>query len=60
MSVVRTRVFSGVRLSTGDTLRLPDEEGHHLFKVLRARPGEIIEVVDGSGRLFVAELGEGR
>lgn len=57
---VRTRVFSGVLLSAGDRLRLPDEEGHHLFKVLRARAGETIEVVDGSGRLFVAELGEGR
>ncbi|MDP9455349.1 MAG: 16S rRNA (uracil(1498)-N(3))-methyltransferase [Actinomycetota bacterium] len=57
---VRTRVFSDVSLSVGDVLRLPDEEGHHLFKVLRARAGEAIEVVDGSGRLFVAELTEGR
>ena len=57
---VRTRVFSDVRLSVGDSLRLPEEEGHHLFKVLRARAGETIEVVDGSGRLFVAELAEGR
>lgn len=52
----RTRVFSDVRLSVGDELRLPDEEGHHLFKVLRARAGESIEVVDASGRLFLAEL----
>ena len=57
---VRTRVFSEVRLSVGDSFRLPDEEGHHLFKVLRARAGETIEVVDGSGRLYVAELAEGR
>lgn len=57
---VRTRVFSGVRLSVGDVLRLPDEEGHHLFKVLRARPGETIEVVDGAGSLFAAELTQGR
>ena len=57
---VRTRVFSDVRLSLGDSLRLPDEEAHHLLKVLRARPGETIEVVDGSGRLFVAELAGGR
>ena len=56
----RTRVFSDVRLSVGDGLRLPDEEGHHLFKVLRARAGESIEVVDASGRLFVAELTGGR
>ncbi len=57
---VRTRVFFAVRLSVGDVLRLPDEEGHHLLKVLRARPGETIEVVDGAGRLFAAELTEGR
>lgn len=57
---VRTRVFSSANLSIGGSLRLPDEEGHHLFKVLRARAGETIEVVDGSGRLFVAEIGEGR
>ncbi|QIN78806.1 RsmE family RNA methyltransferase [Rubrobacter marinus] len=57
---VRTRVFSDVRLSAGDGLRLPAEEAHHLFKVLRARAGETIEVVDGAGRLFLAELGEGR
>lgn len=57
---VRTRVFSEVRLSAGEALRLPHEEGHHLFKVLRARAGETIEVVDGSGRLFVAEITEGR
>ncbi|CAA9470164.1 MAG: 16S rRNA (uracil(1498)-N(3))-methyltransferase [uncultured Rubrobacteraceae bacterium] len=57
---VRTRVFSDMRLSPGDRLRLPDEEGHHLFKVLRARAGETIEVVDGAGRLFLAELTEGR
>lgn len=56
----RTRVFSDVRLSIGDDLRLSDEEGHHLFKVLRARAGESVEVVDGAGKLFVAELKGGR
>ena len=56
----RTRIFSDVRLSVGDVLRLPEEEGRHLFKVLRARTGEIIEVVDGSRRLFDAELTQGR
>lgn len=56
----RTRVFSDTRLSVGEVLRLSDEEGYHLFKVLRARSGETIEVVDGSGRLFVAEIVEGR
>ncbi len=57
---VRTRVFSNARLSVGEVLRLPEEESQHLFKVLRARAGEAIEVVDASGRLFFAELSEGR
>ena len=57
---VRTRVFSDVRLSQGDAFVLPDDEARHLYKVLRARAGETIEVVDGEGRLFVAELTEGR
>ncbi|MDQ3966656.1 MAG: 16S rRNA (uracil(1498)-N(3))-methyltransferase, partial [Actinomycetota bacterium] len=37
-----------------------EEEAHHVYKVLRGRTGESIEVVDGAGRLFVAELLKGR
>jgi 16S rRNA (uracil1498-N3)-methyltransferase len=37
-------------------LELPPGEAHHVLKVLRARSGDHIEVVDGAGRLFVAEL----
>jgi 16S rRNA (uracil1498-N3)-methyltransferase len=55
-----TRVFFDSRLETGDVLRLSEEEGHHVYKVLRARAGDRIEVVDGGGRLFVAELLKGR
>jgi 16S rRNA (uracil1498-N3)-methyltransferase len=39
-------------------LELPAGEAHHLFKVLRGRRGAWIEVVDTTGRLFAAELGE--
>jgi len=37
-------------------LRLSEEERHHVYKVLRGREGDSIEVVDGLGRLFGAEL----
>lgn len=55
-----TRIFSSSHLSTGDVLCLSEEEGHHVYKVLRGRVGDTIEVVDGAGRLFVAELLKGR
>ncbi len=55
-----TRVFSSSLLETGDVLRLSEEEGHHVYKVLRGHAGDKIEVVDSAGKLFVAELAEGR
>ena len=51
-----TRLFSSSRLQLGEVLRLSEEEGHHVQKVLRGRAGDRIEVVDGAERLFVAEL----
>lgn len=51
-----TRLFSSSRLDPGEVLRLSEEEGHHVHKVLRGRRGDRVEVVDGAGRLFVAEL----
>jgi 16S rRNA (uracil1498-N3)-methyltransferase len=51
-----TRLFSSSRLDPGQVLRLSEEEGHHVHKVLRGRPGDRVEVVDVAGRLFVAEL----
>ncbi len=51
-----TRLFSSSRLDPGEVLRLSEEDGHHVHKVLRGRPGDRVEVVDGAGRLFVAEL----
>ena len=41
------------------TIKLPAGEAHHLFKVLRGRSGDEVEVVDGTGRLFAAGLREG-
>ncbi|MBN1558085.1 MAG: 16S rRNA (uracil(1498)-N(3))-methyltransferase [Lentisphaerae bacterium] len=40
----------GVGLSTGET--------HHLLRVLRARPGERVEVLDGAGRRVAANVPE--
>ena len=54
-----TRVFHDSPLSVGETLRLGAEEAHHVQKVLRGRPGDEIEVVDGEGGLFLAELAGG-
>lgn len=54
--VVITRIFYGSPLEVGGTLRLSEEEEHYVYKVLRGRSGDRIEVVDGVGRLFVAEL----
>jgi 16S rRNA (uracil1498-N3)-methyltransferase len=51
-----TRLFSSSRLGPGEVLRLSEEDGHHVHKVLRGRPGDRVEVVDVAGRLFVAEL----
>jgi 16S rRNA (uracil1498-N3)-methyltransferase len=43
-------------LAPGEALRLSGEEAHHVHKVLRGGPGDEIEIVDGEGRLFSAEL----
>ncbi len=47
-------------LEAGGALELPEGEAHHVLKVLRGRDGDLVEVVDGAGRLFVAELRGGR
>jgi 16S rRNA (uracil1498-N3)-methyltransferase len=41
-------------------LDLPPDEADHVFKVLRGRAGDHVELVDGEERLFVAELRGGR
>jgi 16S rRNA (uracil1498-N3)-methyltransferase len=40
----------------GESVELPAGEAHHVLKVLRGRGGDIVEVVDGEGRLLTAEL----
>lgn len=43
----------------GGVLEVPAGEAHHVFKVLRGRSGDHIEVADGAGRLFSARLSGG-
>jgi len=40
-------------------LELPPDETNHVHNVLRGRNGDLIEVVDGDGRLFAARLRSG-
>lgn len=43
----------------GDQLRLPDEDFHHLYHVLRLRPGEEFHLLDGLGGRWLAKLEKG-
>lgn len=44
----------------GDEVSLPPAEVRHLFKTLRAAPGEVIGLLDGKGGSAQAEIGEKR
>lgn len=50
----------GHALEAGGALELPEGEADHVLTVLRGREWDLVEVVDGAGRLFVAELRGGR
>jgi 16S rRNA (uracil1498-N3)-methyltransferase len=43
---------------TADECVLAADDSKHLCKVLRARPGEQVEVSDGQGKLYLAEVKE--
>lgn len=51
------RIFSNTKLQINNNLKIDDEQTHHLFNVLRMKPGDKIEVVDISNKVFIAELG---
>lgn len=40
----------------GDRVRFDADEAHHLARVLRLRPGAIVEAADGGGRVFSVRL----
>jgi len=50
------RVLSEKLPRPGRAEPLPDDEGHHLAKVLRAREGDPLEVLDGRGAAVKARL----
>ena len=43
---------------TSDTIRLAGQEAHHLIHVLRMKPGRSLELIDGSGRLWLGKIGK--
>lgn len=53
--VAKTRIFIDAGAEVGEVLALPADEAHHIFKVLRGREGEIIEVVTSEQGLMLAE-----
>jgi len=55
-----TRIFVDSAVVPGEALELPADEANHVLKVLRGRTGDHVEVIDGTGRLFAAELRGGR
>lgn len=57
------RLFRYEQLSgcvPGDTVRLEKEESTHLFRTLRAEPGERCRLLDGAGRMADAEVLPGK
>jgi 16S rRNA (uracil1498-N3)-methyltransferase len=53
------RVFVGASGELGQALELAPTDRRHLERVLRMRPGALLEVVDGVGTAFAGELEEG-
>ncbi len=50
------RFFAGPEQFLGDEVVLSPSESHHLIRVLRLPLGERVEVSDGCGRIFAAEI----
>lgn len=46
--------------TAGDTVRLDKEESAHLFRTLRADPGEKCRLMDGAGHFALAEVQPGK
>lgn len=42
--------------AAGDAVELPREEAQHAVKVLRLRPGDEVELIDGEGRAWAGEI----
>ena len=55
-----TRIFVDFEVTPGARLDLPPDEAHHIFKVLRARDGDVFEISDVARRLYTVEVRENR
>jgi len=50
------RYYCPIPFQVGDHFTLKDEEAHHVARVMRGRPGDKVEVVNGRGMLGLAEI----
>ena len=51
-----TRIYSGQKLKINKTLTLDQESSNHLIQVLRKKEGSLVELFDGMGTSFIAEI----
>ena len=51
-----TRIYSGQRLKINKTLTLDQEASNHLIQVLRKKESSLVELFDGRGSSFIAEI----
>ena len=51
-----TRIYSGQKLKISKTLTLDQEASNHLTQVLRKKEGSLVELFDGKGSSFIAEI----
>lgn len=56
MSVRKFRCDILDRAEPGAEVTLDRSEETHLFKILRATPGDVVELLDGCGRIASAEV----
>ncbi|AYA36255.1 16S rRNA (uracil(1498)-N(3))-methyltransferase [Hymenobacter oligotrophus] len=50
--------FFAPGLSGGNTYTLPEDESKHAVRVLRLREGDAVELIDGAGSIYQAEVAE--
>ncbi len=60
MSIRKFRCELPERIVPGTDVTLDRSEETHLFKILRAAPGDVVELLDGHGRIADAEVKPGR
>lgn len=51
-----TSFFTPPEMIYGDIVRFPEAEAHHASRVVRHRSGDVVRVVDGTGRAFLVHL----